>query len=145
MVLALTAMIFIGFIQVVMRNFFDGGFTWADIVVRNLVLWVGFSGAVIATQRGRHISIGALVRFIPKKGKRVVHILTSLSASAACLFLALASVKFLQTEKEMGGFLVGNFPIWISELIIPITFMILTFQFFSHIFEAPAENEGEGI
>lgn len=145
MVLALTAMILIGFVQVVLRNFFDSGFTWADIVVRNLVLWVGFSGAIVATSKGRHIAIGALVRFIPEAGKKITHVIVSLTASVVCFFLSHASIKFIEMEKEMGGFLVGSFPLWISELIIPATFIFLTYQFFVHIFEPPVSHEGEGV
>ena len=88
---------------------------------------------------------GSTVRFIPEIGKRVVHILVSLIASVLCFFLAHASIKFLLFEKESGGVLFGNFPLWISELIIPSTFCFLTYQFFIHAFEAPAIRERDEI
>jgi TRAP-type C4-dicarboxylate transport system permease small subunit len=145
MIVSLTAMIAIGFIQVILRNFFDTGFMWADIVVRNLVLWVGFSGAVVATAKGRNIAIGALIRFIPEAGRRATHVIVSLVAAIVCLFLSHASVKFIIMEKEMGGVLVGKFPLWISELIIPITFIFLSYQFLVHIFAPPVPHEREGV
>lgn len=145
MVLALTAMVVLGFLQIILRNFFDSGFTWADIVVRTLVLWVGFAGAIVATSKGRHIAIGALIRFIPEAGKKITHMAVSLIAAVTCFFLSHASIKFIITEKEMGSFLVSKFPAWISELIIPATFIFLTIQFLIHIFEPPAPHEGEGV
>jgi TRAP-type C4-dicarboxylate transport system permease small subunit len=53
----LSVMILIAFLQIVLRNLFATGFTWGDPLVRNLVLWVGFIGAAIATREGKHISI----------------------------------------------------------------------------------------
>lgn len=143
MVLSLSTMIILGLIQIILRNFFDSGFTWADIIVRNLVLWVGFSGAVVATSGGRHIAIGALLRLVPPRGQRVARILVSLVSSVVCFFLSSASVKFVVSEREMGEMLFGGLPIWISELVIPATFIFLTYLFFIQALEAPQLKEGD--
>lgn len=145
MVLSLAAMVVLGLIQVVLRNIFDSGLIWADIVIRNLVLWVGFSGAVVATSKGHHIAIGALLKFVPEGAKRVAHVLVSIFTSVICFCLAYTSITFLLSEKEMGGVLFGKIPLWISELIIPATFCFLTYQFFVHALEAPPVEEGEGL
>ncbi|MBI2341120.1 MAG: TRAP transporter small permease subunit, partial [Deltaproteobacteria bacterium] len=57
LILAMAAMIVLGFLQVVLRNFFGSGISWADVTVRHLVLWVGFFGAVLATIENRHITL----------------------------------------------------------------------------------------
>ncbi len=144
MVLSLATMIILGFLQIILRNFFDSGFSWADIVVRSLVLWVGFTGAVIATSSGHHIAIGALLRFLPEGWKRRVHVVISLIVSVICIFLTIASVKFIGFEIESGAVLFGSVPLWVSELIIPMTFAFLAYQFFVHAFLEPKGLEEEG-
>ena len=42
-------MIFIAFLQIVLRNDFSTGLDWGDSLLRNLVLWIGFIGATLAT------------------------------------------------------------------------------------------------
>lgn len=141
MVLSLATMIILGFLQIILRNFFDSGFAWADIVVRSLVMWVGFSGAVIATSSGHHIAIGALVRFLPEKFKVFIHIVISLIVSIISFALAYSAVRFILFEIESGSVLYGKIPLWVSELIIPMTFIFLGIQFFFHAFYGPEHRE----
>lgn len=141
MVVTLATMIVLGFIQVVLRNFFDSGLPWAEIVIRNLVLWVGFAGAVVATAEGRHIAIGVLLNIIPQKMKRPAHFITSIFTSFVSAVLAYAAYKFILMEKTGGGVLVGNFPLWIAELIIPLTFVFISYQFLFSAFEKPKEDQ----
>ena len=63
----LMGMIFLAFLQVVMRNLFNAGIPWADTVVRLLVLWVGFLGAVLATKLEQHLTVEVLAKNLPEK------------------------------------------------------------------------------
>jgi TRAP-type C4-dicarboxylate transport system permease small subunit len=56
-IILLSLMILTAFLQITLRNIFATGLTWADPMVRNLVLWVGFIGAAIATKEGKHINM----------------------------------------------------------------------------------------
>jgi TRAP-type C4-dicarboxylate transport system permease small subunit len=40
LVILLSSMIVIAFLQIVLRNLFSTGLSWGDSLVRNLVLWV---------------------------------------------------------------------------------------------------------
>ena len=144
-VLSLTGMIVLGLVQIILRNVFNSGIPSADIIIRNLVLWVGFAGAVVATSRGRHIAIGALLKVVPEKFKRIAHVITSLFTSVVCFFLAHASVRFVLFEAELGEKLTDSIPLWSTEIIIPATFIFLAYMFFIHAFEAPSPEEGEPI
>jgi TRAP-type C4-dicarboxylate transport system permease small subunit len=48
-VVMLSMMILVAFLQIVLRNAFSTGISWGDPLVRYLVLWVGFIGASLAT------------------------------------------------------------------------------------------------
>ena len=62
LVAVLAAMILLAGAQIVLRNFFDSGFPWADEALRLMVLWVAMLGAVAAGRENRHIAIDALSR-----------------------------------------------------------------------------------
>ena len=66
----LSVMVVLAFLQVILRNLFQEGFIWGDILLRHLVLWIGFVGASMATSQERHITIDALTRFLSDRVRR---------------------------------------------------------------------------
>ena len=129
LVIFLGLMVILAFAQVILRNVLGGGFLWGDPVVRQMVMWSGFMGAAIAASQDRHISIDALTKFLKGRVKDIVHVITSLFASAVCFYLARAAWVFLQDEKQSGNELVTGIPSWIGLIIIPIGFALLTVHF----------------
>lgn len=130
-VLFLAVMVLMAFLQVLLRNFFNTGILWADPFLRNLVLWVGFLGAMLATRQDRHIRIDVLTRFLPPSFKRLSNILTHLFSAVVCFFLVLASVSFVIDEKQFGEKIsfFTDLPIWYVQLIIPVGFVVMMFRF----------------
>ena len=70
LVIILTAMILLAASQIVLRNFFNFGFIWADEMLRMLVLWIAVAGAVAASRTDKHINISILDRFLPDRGAK---------------------------------------------------------------------------
>ncbi|MEX0602987.1 MAG: TRAP transporter small permease [Bacteroidota bacterium] len=129
LILLLSSMILLSFLQVILRNVFSEGILWADILLRHMVLWIGFLGAAIAASQRRHISIDAFTRFLSGRKKAVVHVVTNLFAVIICFLLFSAAKTFLGYEIEDGGILILGIPEWYSQLIIPIGFGLLTLHF----------------
>ena len=125
----LTVMILLAFWQIVLRNFFATGIDWGDSLIRYLVVWVGFVGAAIATKEGKHISIDVLSRWISGKGNSAIQVISHLSSAVICGLLAWAGIKFIWYEAQMGGTAFFDLPIWVPELIIPITFGLMTLRY----------------
>jgi len=125
----LSVMIIVAFLQIVLRNVFATGISWADPLVRNLVLWVGFIGAAIATREGRHITINAIPHGMPPQGKAVIGIITNVFSLFICGLLTFASVKFVRNEAIMGGITLGGVPAWVPQIILPITFGLMAIRF----------------
>lgn len=130
LVLLLSVMVLLSFLQVALRNVIGESLLWADILLRHLVLWVGFLGASLAVSHQRHISIDALTRLIPPRWQLVVRAGTNLFAAAMCFVLFNASRSFLEYEIEDGRILFFDIPEWYSQLIIPVGFAFLTIHFF---------------
>jgi C4-dicarboxylate transporter DctQ subunit len=125
----LSLMIAIAFLQIVLRNIFATGITWADPLVRNLVLWVGFVGAAIATREGKHITIDLLPQWVPQQVKTIIGVIIQLFAAFICGLLTFASVKFVRNEALMGSITFLGIPGWVPQLILPITFGIMALRF----------------
>jgi len=139
---SLAAMIAVGLAQVILRNLLNSGLSWGDVVFRMLALWVGFAGAVVAASRGRHIAIGVLAQLVPVRLKMVAHLIVSIFTSTVCLFLTHSAIRFVLSEKDAGGVLIGGIPLWISELIVPTAFSCIMYLFFVHAFSPPADSGG---
>jgi C4-dicarboxylate transporter DctQ subunit len=121
--------ILVAFLQIVLRNVFSTGLDWGDALVRNLVLWIGFIGATLATKEGKHINIDLVSRWLPSLGKNVVTLITHLFSFLVCCGLTYAALKFIKNEVQMGNRTFLDIPAWIPEMILPITFGLMTFRF----------------
>ena len=125
----LFVMVVMAFLQVALRNLFSSGILWADIFLRHLLLWLGFLGAAIATSENRHINIDALRRFLSKRMRSAVEVLTDSFAAVICFMLAQASLTFVQGEIADRRVLFGDIPSWYAQVIIPIGFGLLVVHF----------------
>jgi len=127
--LLLLSMILLSFLQVVLRNLADAGYVWIDPLLRHLVLWVGFLGALLATRTGRHINIDALTRVLSPRAVRVAGILTNTLAFVVCLLVSNACMKLVREEWLAGthGFL--HVPVWILQLVMPLALFGMAVRF----------------
>ncbi|MFO1518253.1 MAG: TRAP transporter large permease subunit [bacterium] len=125
----LVIMIGFAFSQVVLRNFFNTGISWADAFVRHLVLWVGFIGASVATEEDGHLAMDLVSRFLPEKIKNATAGLVRTASAFVCACLTVASYKFVMGEKEGGNVLLPGVPTYWAISIIPIGFYLMSVRF----------------
>jgi len=125
----LTVMILLAFAQIVLRNFFATGIDWGDALVRYLVVWVGFIGAAVATKEGKHITIDVLSRGLTGAGNSAIRAISHFVSAAVCGMLTWAGIKFIFFEAQMGGVAFFKLPVWVPELIIPLTFGLMTLRY----------------
>ena len=122
-------MILLSFSQVILRNFFQQGILWADIFLRQLVLWVGFLGASIAVCKDKHIGIDFLPNVLPHQWKPKLRIITHLATSIISAILAWSAWSFLRYEMESDSVLFLNIPVWVFQTILPYSFAIISVRF----------------
>jgi TRAP-type C4-dicarboxylate transport system permease small subunit len=130
LVAVLIFMILLACLQIALRNLFASGIIWADSLLKLLVLWIGFLGAVLATYKKKHINIDILSKFLPTKIKILVRCILNIVAAVVCAFLLIASIKFITYEMEPPTeTLFFDIPTWTFQLIIPGCFGIIVFNF----------------
>jgi C4-dicarboxylate transporter DctQ subunit len=136
----LSLMILIAFSQVILRNVFNEGILWADIFIRQLVLWVGFLGASLAVRESKHISIDFLPHILPKSWKNHIEFIVNITAGAVSGFLALAAIRFVQFEMEGSATLFPDIPVWIFQIILPYSFCVISARFIIKALDALLVN-----
>ena len=128
-ILILSTMVALAFGQVILRNFFGYGILWADIFLRQMVLWVGFLGASLAVREKKHISIDVLPRALPKSWEMPIRVFTDLTAGIISGFLAYAALSFVQFERESESVLILDIPVWAFQTILPFSFCMIAVRF----------------
>ncbi len=121
-------MVVFAFAQVVLRNVLDHSMGWGDILLRHLVLWVGFIGASLATKDERHINIDVFGRLLKGRAKSFVQLVINLFALYITLLLIRASYTFVLSEREYGSDLFAGIPAWYFQIIIPIGFLLIALR-----------------
>jgi len=129
MVVFLGVMILLAFTQIALRNFSSVGLSWAESLVRYLVLWVGFTGASLAAREGRHITIEVFKLRPSANGGRFLSALSQLCAAGVCAAMTWAAVKFVRDDAQIGSEALLDIPTWMLEMIIPAAFGIMSLRF----------------
>ncbi len=127
--LLFAGMVLLAGLQIVLRIFFHSGLIWAEPLLRHLVLWVGMLGAVVATERNKHITIDLASNLFHAELKpwlgAVIHVFSFL----VCAALAYASTVFVINESDFGGAVVLGMSSWVMNLIFPVAFTMISLRF----------------
>lgn len=129
LVLLLGGMILLAAAQILMRNILDTGLPWADPLLRLNVLWLALAGAVVATRQNRHIRIDLLSRFLPERFTAWTDRITAAFAAGVCALLAWHGSRLVWFEYQDGTLIAPGIPAWCAELIIPLSFALMTLRF----------------
>lgn len=127
---AVTLMTLIVFFDFLFRELFDYSFIWAKELAAFLMIWVGFIGASYATKENKHLVVGIPEKLFPKKILPYVSLFVNLLVFIVTIFLAYLGFLYVQETKEIGETsLVLNIPLWIVQLIIPVSLIIIAVRF----------------
>ena len=126
----LAVMLGLAAIQIFLRNVFDAGLVWSEVLVRVLVLWVGLAGAMVASRQNRHISIDLLDRYLPEQSKIYVQAVVTLFTALVCTAVTYYSFAFVRMEYADGGMVFARIPVWVCESIIPFGFAAMALRYY---------------
>jgi TRAP-type C4-dicarboxylate transport system permease small subunit len=127
--------------QIVLRNGFDGGFTWAEPVLRALVLWSAMLGAVIATREDQHIGLDFIARFVSGVKLRVARFIALAFAAVFCALMSWHSWALVRMDREGGTDGVLGIPAWCLELILPAGFALMALRFLIRSLSPPKVHD----
>jgi len=135
LILLVIVMVLLSFLQVLFRNLFSYGFLWADPLLRYMVMWVGFLGAVLATHQEKHFSIEFLNRFLSPRTFHIIQCGVSIFAMIVAFLLSRAALQFLLQGIEAQEKGLFDLPRRVYFVIIPAGFGLITLHFLFHVIQ----------
>lgn len=129
LVTLLAVMIGLAAWQIVLRNLLDTAIVWGDPLLRVLVLWVGFLGAVAATRDDRQINVDVAARFAGEPWRSRIRVLTDLFTCSVTGFLAWHALRFVKDAAEYGETAFGSVPLWLAGSVLPLAFGLLCLRY----------------
>ena len=131
--------------QIIQRNLLGSGFVWTDEFLRILVLWLTIFGAIVASRADHHIRMDVFLRLLPERWqyrlRRLIYALTAV----VCFVLAWHAMKFVLIEVEFGSVLLGDYPSWWFQCVMPIGFALIGWRYLLLlIYPHRADKQAEG-
>lgn len=120
--------------QIILRNVMGTGIVWADVLIRLMVLWLGMTGAMVATRQGKHISVDLVTRFLSPGWRRAAESLTTLFAGSVCLIAFYYSLQFVISERAFGSLAFAWVPYWVCISILPVAFFVIAVRYLIQFF-----------
>jgi TRAP-type C4-dicarboxylate transport system permease small subunit len=129
LLISFSVMLGLAALQVILRGVFQTGILWGDVAARQLVLWVGFFGAYLATRENRHFRIDVLTRFLPIRLRLWFNGVSDLFAAVICYLLLRASITFVDVGIDPDATAFLRIPQWAVAMIVPVGFALVMVQF----------------
>jgi len=129
LLLSFSIMLGLAALQVLLRFFFHIGILWGDVAARNLVIWVGFFGAYLATRENKHFRIDVLTRLVPLRIRSWLFAFTDLFAAVISYFLFQASLNFVRLGIDPEAIAFLGISQTVVAMIVPIGFGLIIVQF----------------
>lgn len=132
---ALFSTLVVLFINVVLRYIFQSSTTWAEELIRYLMVWTAFIGGSICVRKGIHVGIDFFLQFMGDKGKlqlaRVINFICGIF-SLLMTYYGWELVKFNMQSGQVTPAL--GIPMFIPYLAAPLGFLLMGIRFFQGTF-----------
>jgi TRAP-type C4-dicarboxylate transport system permease small subunit len=139
----LLALVLLGCMQIVLRNFFHSGVLWADPLMRHLVLWLGCLGAAFATTRLRHINIDVFSRLVPARQRGYRRSVVYSATAIAAFFLGISALRLVVDERAFGDVAFGTMKAWMLQSILPVAFFVISYRSLVNLFTGRESGPGD--
>lgn len=133
------AMVVLAGAQILLRNLFDSGLSWADPLLRAMVLWAAMLGALAAARDDKHIGLDLVAHFVHGRARRLLRLLTLLFAAAVAAAMAWYGIGLVELDYGSGAAIAG-IPNWVIEAIVPIGFGLLALRLGVRAFLPPRSD-----
>src|SRR5580765_2079864 len=130
--LALAALMLLPLIEIVGRKLFHRGVSGAAAFEQHLVLIIGLLGGMFAARDRRLLALSTLTAFLKGRWQSFARVFSSAFAAGITIFLCLAAVQLVQSEKSGGALLAYQIPRWTVQLIMPLGFSVIALRLLWH-------------
>ena len=125
-------MILLPLFEAILRPTFHVGISASSALVQHLTLIIGMLGGAIAARENRLLSLATGSMFLKGRPKQYALLLSGAFAATVTFFLCVASIQFIETEREGGNILAYGLPVWVIQLVLPIGFGLVGIRLLYH-------------
>lgn len=131
LVVLLGTMIGVSVFQIINRQLLDGSFSlsWADELVKIIVLWLAMVGSVAAARDNKHIRIDLITHVLSGPVVAWAKVIVDLFAAAVCAVIGWSAYRLIREEMSWGDTIFTDVPLWMLHVIVPLAFLLLSYQF----------------
>jgi C4-dicarboxylate transporter, DctM subunit len=130
--LALAALMLLPLIEIVGRKLLHHGVSGAAAFEQHLVLVIGLLGGMFAARDRRLLALSTLTTFFKGRWQTFARVFSSAFAAGITIFLCLAAVQLVQSEKSGGALLAYRIPRWTVQMIMPLGFGVIALRLLWH-------------
>ncbi len=112
-------------LEVVARFFGTTAITSSRMVVQHLTLWVGFFGAVLASSRGKLLSLSSSNLFEPENSFSIKHFIAKSTSLIILISLFWGSLQLVSVEYQYPVNISPLISRWFAQSIMPISLMLM--------------------
>ena len=113
-------------LEVVARFFGTTAITSSRMVVQHLTLWVGFFGAVLASSRGKLLSLSSSNLFEPESSFSIKHFIAKSTSLIILISLFWGSFQLVTVEYQYPVNISPLISRWFAQSIMPISLMLMS-------------------
>ena len=124
-------MIGVSVFQIINRQLLNGSFSlsWADELVKIIVLWLAMVGSIAAARDNRHIRIDLISHVLSGPVVAWAKVVVDLFAAVVCAVIGWHSYRLIREEMSWGDTIFTDVPLWLLHAIVPLAFLLLSYQF----------------
>ncbi|MCM3759988.1 TRAP transporter small permease [Alkalihalobacillus oceani] len=131
----LSSMVFLVFMNVVLRYVFESGITWSEEMARYLFVWIVFLGAIAAFKDRSHLGVDILIGSLPPKAQKALYVFNQVVIIGLMSIVINGGVKMIQVNSNSYGPATG-IPLSVlfiaatlAAVVIILMSLIQTFQY----------------
>jgi C4-dicarboxylate transporter, DctM subunit len=128
----LVVMAVLPLVEIALRATAGTGVPGAMPVVQHLTLWIALVGAAMAARERRLLAMGTAELIRSPTVRRVARAGTSALGAAVSALLARGALDLVLIEREAGGTVALGVPVWVAQLVIPLSFGVIALRLVWH-------------
>ncbi len=113
-------------LEVVARFFGTTAITSSRMLVQHLTLWVGFFGAVLASSRGKLLSLSSSSLFEPESSFNIKHFIAKSTSLIVLISLFWGSLQLVTVEYQYPVNISPLISRWFAQSIMPISLILMS-------------------
>jgi TRAP-type C4-dicarboxylate transport system permease small subunit len=125
------------------REIFSSGIPWTQKSAVYLMIWTGFLGAVLVTQKAEHLRPEIADKIWKGKGAKFYLHVQNLIILIFCVLMAYNSFLYVAESREFADRnIILDIPMWWLQMIIPYAFISMSLRYLYFTFCPPVKKEG---